>query len=49
MVDPENRDRRWNATFTDYSSHLAPGKLKLVKNIMRLARALTLGLIFIPD
>ncbi|VDK83306.1 unnamed protein product [Litomosoides sigmodontis] len=24
MVDPENRDRRWNATFTDYSSHLAP-------------------------
>ncbi|CAG9530016.1 unnamed protein product [Cercopithifilaria johnstoni] len=24
MVDPENRDRRWNATFTDYSSHLSP-------------------------
>uniref|UniRef100_A0A915PSY5 Uncharacterized protein n=1 Tax=Setaria digitata TaxID=48799 RepID=A0A915PSY5_9BILA len=24
MMDPENRDRRWNATFTDYSSHLLP-------------------------
>lgn len=28
MFDPENRERRWNATFTDYSSHLLPGKLK---------------------
>ncbi|EFO27883.1 PQQ enzyme repeat family protein [Loa loa] len=24
MVDPENQNRRWNATFTDYSSHLLP-------------------------
>ncbi|VIO94647.1 PQQ enzyme repeat family protein [Brugia malayi] len=24
MVDPENRDRRWNATYTDYSNHLLP-------------------------
>ncbi|VDN30608.1 unnamed protein product, partial [Gongylonema pulchrum] len=24
MFDPENQKRRWNATFTDYSSHLLP-------------------------
>ncbi|VDN07625.1 unnamed protein product [Thelazia callipaeda] len=29
MVDPKNRNRRWNATFTDYSSHLLPGIDKL--------------------
>ncbi|VDN41577.1 unnamed protein product [Gongylonema pulchrum] len=26
MFDPENQKRRWNATFTDYSSHLLPSK-----------------------
>jgi serine/threonine-protein kinase/endoribonuclease IRE1 len=25
MFDEANRSRRWNATFTDYSSHVLPG------------------------
>lgn len=26
MVDTKRRDRHWNATFVDYSSHLLPGR-----------------------
>lgn len=26
MFDTENRQRKWNATFADYSSHLLAGK-----------------------